>query len=101
VSGDAVITQGDGWILCDQPVRVSQVIGEVISYCDGGKWHSFIAEPVRLTSDTRAARRQVRIIASCLRLNIAFARFVARQVIRLYTFRRHCKQLLVMFCRRG
>jgi hypothetical protein len=101
VRGNTIITQGDGWILCDPPVRVSQVIGEVISYREGGEWHSPIAEPVRLTSDARAARRQVRIIASCLRLNMAFARFVARQMIRLYTFRRHCRQVFVIFCRRG
>jgi hypothetical protein len=89
--GDAIITQGDGWILCDPPVRDSEVIGEVVACCMGEGWHSPAAEPGRPKSDARAARRQVRIIAMCLRVDLAFARFMTRQMIRLYTFREHCR----------
>lgn len=93
--GDAIITQGDGWILCDPPLRVSEVIGEVVACRMGGKWHSPAAEPGRPYSDARAARRQVRIIATCLRMDPAFARFMTRQMIRLYTLREHCRHWLV------
>lgn len=91
---DAIITQGDGWILCDPPLRVSEVIGEVIAYRAEGEWRAPAAEPARSASDARAAGRQVCIIASCLRMNLAFARCMTRQMIRLYTFREQCRHWL-------
>ncbi len=100
VRGNEIVTQGDGWILCDPPRPVSEVIGEVIACCVGGKWHPPAAEPVRLASDARAASRQVRIIAMCLRVDLEFARFVTRQMIRLYTLREYCRQWLAVIRQR-
>ena len=97
---DAIITQGDGWILCDPPRRVSEVIGEVIACRAKGEWHSASVEPVRCTSDARAARRQVNIIATCLHINLVFARFMTRQMIRLYTCREQCRRWFASFRRR-
>lgn len=101
VRGDAIITQGDGWILCDPPFRVSQVVGEVIACSVGGEWRSPAGEAARLASDARAARLQVRIIAMCLRVDLAFARFVARQMVRLKLSRRRCRQWFAVFRHRG
>jgi hypothetical protein len=92
VGRDAVITQGDGWILCDPPLPVSQVIGEVISYRTTGDWHLPASKAARSLPDARSARRQVRIIAVCLRVNLTFARFIARQLIRLDIFRKCCRK---------
>lgn len=100
VRGDAIITQGDGWILCDPPLRVSQVIGEVVACRVRGEWHSPAGEPVRFTSDARAARLQVRIIAMFLRMDLALARFVARQMIKLNILRKRCFRWFVFFRRR-
>lgn len=100
VRGDAIITQGDGWILCDPPRRVSEVIGEVIACRVGGEWHSPADKPVRPASEARAASRQVRIIVMCLRVDLEFARFMTRQMIRLYTLREYCRQWLAVFRQR-
>ena len=101
VHGDAIITQGDGWILCDPPLLVSHVIGEVISWRSGGAWHALAAEAARSPSDSRAARRQVRITAMCLGIDLAFARFITRLMIRLYSFRKHCRRRFAFFRERG
>ena len=101
VHGDAIITQGDAWILCDPPLHLSQVVGEVISCQVRGAWRSPSAEPVRSPSDGRAARIQVRIAAICLAINLGFARVVTRGIIRLSILRKHCRQRLAFFRRRG
>jgi hypothetical protein len=100
VRKDAIITQGDGWILCDPPLRTSQVVGEVISRRVGDAWVAPAAEAGRPAAAERAARRQVRLIALCLRIDLAFARFVSRRIIRAYIFGKHCRGRLALPGRR-
>lgn len=99
VRRDTIITQGDGWILCDPPLRVSQVIGEVIACCLESDWRSPSGEAARFKSDARAARLQVCLIAMCLRVNLEFARLVAIQMIKLNILRRRCLQWFAVFRR--
>lgn len=100
VRRDTIVTRGDGWILCDPPLPVSEVIGEVITCCVDGIWRPPAVEAARSLSGARAARRQVCIIAACLRVSPAFSRFITRRMIGLYTFREYCRHGLATVSRR-
>jgi signal peptidase len=92
VGKGALITQGDAWVLCDPPIRTSQVIGEVVSYRAGDQWVSPAAQADRSAPAARAARRQVRIISMCLGIDLSLARFVTRQIIRAHLFRKRYRR---------
>ena len=83
VHRDRLITQGDGWVLCDPPIQLSQVIGEVVAYRVGNEWR----DPAEMAgrSGLRAwiARGHCWLIAACLRLNPALARMAAWQSMKL------------------
>jgi len=94
VHGDALITQGDGWTYCDPPMRTSQVIGEVVSCNQDGLWHTPAESAVRSPCEAHAAARHVRVVARCLAINLGFARLVARQIIRVHIWQKHCRRWL-------
>jgi signal peptidase len=101
VRKDAIITQGDGWVLCDPPIRISQVLGEVVSCRVGEEWIAPASEANRSETASRAARRQVRLIAFCLRIHLRLARFVSRQIIHLHLFRKRRLQRFALAERPG
>lgn len=101
VGKGAIITQGDAWVLCDPPVRTSQVIGEVVSCRVGEEWNSPAAAASRPAAEARAARRQVRLISMCLGIDLSLARFVTRQIIRAHLFRKRYRQWFKIAGQRG
>jgi hypothetical protein len=51
--GVFVLTRGDGWILCDPPIRAERILGAVTEYWDGNGWRA-PAHPEPLKSWKRA-----------------------------------------------
>jgi hypothetical protein len=88
---DFVVTQGDAWILCDPPVRTSNIIGIVDARELNGQWVPLPA-PARSPGDARSARRHARAMGLYLRFGLGFARRMSRLLVKLYTYYNTARQ---------
>ncbi|MDP9264338.1 MAG: S24 family peptidase [Acidobacteriota bacterium] len=88
---DLVVTQGDAWILCDSPFRISALIGIVDAREVNGEWAPLPA-PARSPKDARSARRHAVAMGLYLSLGLGCARRVSRLLVKLYTYRNTVRQ---------
>jgi hypothetical protein len=96
-SVDYVITQGDGWTLCDAPRHVSTLVGKVNEYYFGGVWQSPAESTGRSHSEQRAAENQVALISRCLEASPRLGQVIARRMLTIYTFRENLRKLVRRF----
>ena len=90
-TGAFILTQGDGWLLCDPPTRNHRILGAVAEYSQGDAWVA-PAWPLRRNSGRRiAARASFWIVRLSLAIHYEFARCVAGTFLVLGAL---CKRLL-------
>ena len=83
-----VLTQGDGWLLCDPPVRKSAIIGVVKEFSVEGAWHVAAEHASRRPWRRAVAATHVLLIRSCLAIHHQLARrvseifFIGERVLR-------------------
>jgi hypothetical protein len=76
-----VLTQGDGCLLCDPPIRKDAIQGVVTAIRIDGRWQEPAAIWVRRSWRQIVAKTHVYLMRTCLAVDWRFARFVARGLI--------------------
>lgn len=87
-----LLTQGDGWILCDPPRPISTVIGVVTEFFDGASWRVPSAWAQRNPDAAAAARTHVRITGLFLWIHPRLARAWTRWMVMVYTLRENLRR---------
>ncbi len=75
--GSVVLTQGDGWILCDPPTRKSLILGVVVQFFDGDAWRAPAGRIGRGSWEEGVAGASYWLVRFSLLIHREFARRVA------------------------
>src|SRR5262245_32949148 len=78
-----VITQGDGRLICDRPLRREEILGAVTEFSVAGAWHAPAREASRGPLQRVLARAHLRLIELCLAISYGLACHVARATLLL------------------
>lgn len=79
-----VLTQGDGCLACDPPIRIDKIQGVVATVRIEGRWREPAAWS-RPSWKQAVAAANVSLIKTCLRVSFRFARSIARVLAALET----------------
>ena len=71
-----VVTQGDGCLVCDPPLRGDTIQGRVTSVCIDGRWQVPVATWTRGPWRRAIAAASIRLTKACLWVDFRFARYV-------------------------
>jgi len=89
-----VLTQGDGWVLCDPPVRKSAILGVVKEFFIEGTWQVAAEQASRPPWRRAMATTHAALIRSCLTVHHEFARRVSEVLFIGDSFLRRCATLV-------
>jgi len=68
-----ILTQGDGRLVCDRPIRKSAILGVVTAFCANGTWQIPAGCASRPSWQQALATIHMQTIKICLTINYAFA----------------------------
>lgn len=73
-----VLTQGDGWLLCDPPTRKDAILGVVDEFSIDGVWKAPAQHASRSSWQQALAAGHLWLIEACLAIHHGLARYVSR-----------------------